>query len=32
MARNQRDSGSLLDSKMLPLIRLHWWAQAPHCQ
>ena len=24
MARNQRDSASLLDSKMVPLIRLHW--------
>ncbi len=32
IARNHRVSGSLLASKIVPLIRLHWWAQSPHCQ
>jgi hypothetical protein len=32
MARNQRVSGNLLASKIVPLIRLHWWVQARHCQ
>ena len=27
MARNQRVSGSLVDSKIVPLMRLHWWRQ-----
>jgi hypothetical protein len=30
MARNQRDSASLVDSKMVPLMTLHWWRQAVH--
>jgi hypothetical protein len=32
MARNHRLSGSLLASKMVPLIRLVWCGHAPHCQ
>jgi hypothetical protein len=30
MARNQCVSGSLLASKIVPLITLHWWRQAVH--
>ena len=30
MARNQRDSGSLVASKIVPLMTLHWWRQAVH--
>lgn len=32
MARNQVDRGSLLDSKMVPAVTLHWLRQAEHCQ
>jgi hypothetical protein len=30
MARNQRDSPSLVASKIVPLMTLHWWRQAVH--
>jgi hypothetical protein len=30
MARNQRDSPSLVASKIVPLMTLHWWRQAAH--
>ena len=30
MARNQRDSGSLVASKIVPLMTLHWCRQAVH--
>jgi hypothetical protein len=30
MAKNQLGSGSLLDSKIVPLTRLHWWRQLLH--
>ena len=32
MARNQRARPSLVDSKTVPLMTLHWWRQAEHCQ
>ena len=30
MARNQRASPSLVASKIVPLMTLHWWRQAVH--
>jgi len=30
MARNQRESPSLVASKIVPLMTLHWWRQAAH--
>ena len=30
MARNQRDSPSLVASKIVPLMTLHWWRHAAH--
>ena len=30
MAKNQLGSGSLLDAKIVPLTRLHWWRQLLH--
>ena len=30
MARNQRASPSLLASKIVPLMTLHWWRQTEH--
>src|SRR6185295_5218382 len=32
MARNQLVSGNLVDSKIVPLMTLHWWRPAAHCQ
>lgn len=32
MARRQRVSGSLVASKIVPLMTLHGWRQAEHCQ
>ena len=32
MASNQVDSPSLLASKIVPLVTLHWVRQAEHCQ
>jgi hypothetical protein len=32
MATNQRVSGNLVDSKIVPLMTLHWCRQLAHCQ
>ena len=32
MARDQLVGGNLVDSKIVPLMTLHWWRHEAHCQ